>query len=157
MNLLCRIVRDLHCGCTHHRFAVDGLSLVQTESGQRLSSWLLRHHHRYLRGAIDPDIRFRDFQNQFIHVDEGYWGGAPRVAHAWYDRLQRYLRQNRFSDAAHAAGVLSHYFTDAFNPLHTVSNDRETLVHRPLEWSVDQSYDQIFQTWQDDSSGLARL
>lgn len=150
MNLLCRIVRYAHCGCTHQRFAVDALPLVQTEAGRRLVTWLLRHHGRYLTGAIDPDIRFRDFQNQIIHVDEGYWGGAPRVAHQWYDRLQRYLRQNRYSDAAHAAGVLSHYFTDIVNPLHTSAGDRETLVHRPLELSVDFAYETIRQTWLDD-------
>lgn len=150
MNLLHRIVRRQHCTCTHHRFAIDALAFVRTEAGRRLAGWLLRHHGHYLRGAIDPDIRIRDFQNQFIHVDEGYWGGAPRVAHQWYDRLLNHLRSNQFCEAAHAAGVLSHYFTDAFNPLHTMASSRETLVHRPLEFSVDLSYDRIFQAWQND-------
>ena len=150
MNVLYRIVRRFHCHCTHHRFAVDALRFVNTNAGQRLTSWLLRHYRQYLRGAIDPDVRIRDFQNQFIHVDEGYWGGAPRVAHQWYDRLLDHLHRNQFCEAAHAAGVLSHYFTDAFNPLHTISTQRETLVHRPMELSVDWSYERILESWQND-------
>jgi hypothetical protein len=126
------------------------LPLVQTEAGQRLVGHLLCHYRRYLSGAIDPDVRFRDFQNHVVHVDEGYWGGAPRVAHRWYDRMLRYLRTDRFSDAAHAAGVLSHYFTDPMQPLHTHSCDREAVIHRPLEWSVLQSYESILADWKSD-------
>ena len=99
---------------------------------------------------MDPDDRFRDYHNHLLHVRDGYWGGAPRVAHQWYDRLQKYLRAERFRDAAHAAGVLSHYVTDVIQPLHTISNDREAVIHRPLEWSIDQSYDRIIQKWHDD-------
>ncbi|CAN0424209.1 unnamed protein product, partial [Hapterophycus canaliculatus] len=113
---LLTILRAAHCRSTHHHFAIDALPLVGTDAGQRLVSQLLRHHSRYLTGAKDPDSRFRDFQNHVVHVDDGYWGGAPRVAHQWYDRLQKYLRQDRWSDAAHAAGVLSHYFTDPIQP-----------------------------------------
>ncbi|MCG8649130.1 MAG: DUF4332 domain-containing protein, partial [Pirellulales bacterium] len=107
-------------------------------------------HDRYLTGAIDPDVRFRDFQNHVIHVNEGYWGGAPRVAHRWYDRLQRYLLEGRFGDAAHAAGVLSHYFTDVMQPLHTETCARERILHQPLECSVAESYDAIYRGWRDD-------
>ena len=138
-----------HCRSTHHYFAVDALPLVQTASGRRLVEVLLRFHERYLTGATDPDIRFRDFQNHVIHVKNGYWGGAPRMAHKWYDRMQRYLRTDRFSDAAHAAGVLSHYFTDPFQPLHTEPSEREKVLHRPIEWSIHQSYQEIFDCWQN--------
>ncbi len=150
MNPLHWILRRGHCRCTHQYFAFDALPLVQTTAGQRLVTWLLRYYPRYLRGAIDPDIRYRDFQNQMIHVDDGYWGGAPRVAHQWYDRLQRYLRQRRYSDAAHAAGVLSHYFTDPLQPLNTAYSPAEAVIHRPLQWSVDRDYEAIRRRWQDD-------
>lgn len=108
---------------------------------------LLRHHRRYLLGATDPDTRFRDYQNHVIHVKNGYWGGAPRMAHKWYDRMQRYLRTNRFSDAAHAAGVLSHYFTDPFQPLHTEYSELEKVLHRPIEQSIYRGYSEIYQLW----------
>ena len=113
----------------------------------RLAKLLLKHYDRYLTGAIDPDVRFRDYQNHVIHVTDGYWGGAPRVAHKWYDRMQRYLRERRYSDAAHAAGVVSHYFTDPLQPLHTKQCDRERVLHRPIEWTVSRNYQALFQTW----------
>ena len=149
-KLLWSIIRAAHCRSTHHYFAVDALPLVQTESGERLVGHLLRHYRRYLAGTQDPDRRFRDFQNHVVHVNDRFWGGAPRVAHQWYDRLLRYLRNDRFSDAAHAAGVLSHYFTDPFQPLHTQSCERGEVLHRPFEWSISQSYDAILECWQED-------
>ena len=150
MNPLLSILRATHCRSTHHYFAVDALPLVQTSAGKRLVSQLLRHHDRYLAGAQDPDVRFCDFQNHVIHVTDGYWGGAPRVAHKWYDRMQRYLREERFDDAAHAAGVLCHYFTDPLQPLHTQNCDRERILHRPIEWSINRSYKSIYRDWKQD-------
>ena len=150
MHPLIPILRASRCLSTHHYFVLDALPLVQTDAGMRLVRLLLRHRDRFLTGAIDPDLRYRDYQNHVIHVGEGYWGGAPRVAHSWYDRLQRYLRTDRFGDAAHAAGVLSHYFTDVLQPLHTGVCDRERFLHRPIEWSVFEAYDVIYQAWCED-------
>lgn len=144
------ILRAAHCRSTHHHIAVDALDRIATKQGRRLVTQLLRHHMRYLTGAKDPDVRFRDFQNHVIHVDDGYWGGAPRVASQWYDRLQKYLRQARYADAAHAAGVLSHYFTDPMMPLHTAQSPVEKVLHRPIEWSVTKSYGSLIQRWRDD-------
>jgi len=144
---LLSFLQRVHCSSTHHYFALDALPLVQTPAGQRLVRVLLRHHRRYLLGATDPDTRFRDYQNHVIHVKDGYWGGAPRMAHKWYDRMQRYLRTNRFSDAAHAAGVLSHYFTDPFQPLHTEHSALEKVLHRPIEQSIYRAYSEIYQLW----------
>ncbi len=158
MKTLLAILRAAHCRSTHHFFALDALPLVQTGAGRRLTSWLLRHHDRYLTGAKDPDTRFRDFQNHVVHVGDGYWGGAPRVAHQWHDRMMRYLDQGRYGDAAHAAGVISHYFTDPIQPLHTAQTPREKILHRPIEWSICKSYDQIYRLWlADDSRVLFRL
>lgn len=150
MHPILSILRAAHCRSTHHFFAIDALPLIQTGAGRRLTSQLLRHHHRYLTGAKDPDTRFRDFQNHVVHVTDGYWGGAPRVAHMWYDRMQRYLRCDRFGDAAHAAGVLSHYFTDPLQPLHTQQCEAEKVLHRPIEWSITKSYQSIYERWKQD-------
>ncbi len=144
---LLSFLKRVHCNSTHHYFALDALPLVQAPAGERLVRVLLRHHRRYLLGATDPDTRFRDYQNHVIHVKNGYWGGAPRMAHKWYDRMQRYLRTNRFSDAAHAAGVLSHYFTDPFQPLHTEYSELEKVLHRPIEQSIYRGYSEIYQLW----------
>ncbi len=147
---LLSILRAMHCRSTHHHFALDAIPLVQSAAGRRLVKLLLRHHRRYLKGATDPDTRFRDYQNHVIHVRDGYWGGAPRMAHKWYERMQRYLRTNRFSDAAHAAGVLSHYFTDPLQPLHTEHSELEKVLHRPIEHSIYRAYPEIFKIWQED-------
>lgn len=149
MNRLHAIVRRVHCTHTHHRFAMDALPVVGTDAGKRLVPWLQRYYANYLQGAVAPDVRFRDFHNHILHVNDGYWGGAPRVAHQWYSRLQKHLRAEQFREAAFAAGVLSHYVTDVVQPLHTASSDREALVHRPLEFSIEQSYDRIHRLWTD--------
>ena len=150
MNPLISILRHGHCRSTHHYFAVDALDHLRTDAGRRFAKILLRYHSDYLRGAKDPDTRFRDFQNHVVHVNDGYWGGAPRVAHQWYDRLQKYLRTDKLKYAAHAAGVLSHYFTDPMMPLHTQQSSREKILHRPIEWSVTKSYREILDLWRSD-------
>jgi hypothetical protein len=147
-----RLIRSVHCIGTHQRFALDALTLVNSEAGQRLSAWLIRYYRAYLRGTLDPDERFRDFHNHMLLVDDGYWGGAPRVAHQWYGRLQTYLRREQFRQAAHAAGVLSHYVTDVVQPLHTISSDRESLVHLPLEHSIECRYETIMHRWRRDGA-----
>lgn len=144
------IIRRLHCFRTHQRFAIDALPMIESKAGQRLVRWLQYYHRSYLAGAIDPDVRFRDFHNHVLHVRQGFWGGAPRVASQWYQRLQKYLRAERFRDAAHAAGVLTHYITDVTQPLHTISSEPEALIHRPLERSVERSYDLIHAKWQQE-------
>ncbi len=154
MSPLLSILRAAHCRSTHHYFALDALRMVQTDAGLRLRGVLLKHHERYLTGAKDPDVRFRDFQNHVIHVQDGYFGGAPRLAIQWYDRLMGHLVAQRWEDAAYATGVLSHYFTDPLMPLHTAQCERETLVHRPMEWSVCKSYDRILKRWTEDNLRL---
>jgi len=148
------ILRAAHCRSTHHFFAIDSLRMVQTDAGIRLRGILLKHHEKFLTGAKDPDDRFRDFQNHVIHVNDGYFGGAPRLAIQWYDRLMGHLVAARWEDAAYATGVLSHYFTDPLMPLHTAQSERETLVHRPMEWSICKSYDRILKLWTEDNLRL---
>jgi hypothetical protein len=154
MSPLMTILRAVHCRSTHHFFALDALRLVQTDAGLRLRGILLKHHEKYLMGSKDPDDRFRDFQNHVIHVQDGYFGGAPRLAIQWYDRMMGHLAAGRWEDAAYATGVLTHYFTDPLMPLHTAQSPRESLVHRPMEWSVCKSYDRILKLWTEDELRL---
>lgn len=154
MSPLLSILRAAHCHSTHHYFALDALRLVQTEAGLRVRGLLLKHHEQYLAGALDPDVRFRDFQNHVIHVQDGYYGGAPRLAIQWYDRMLGHLVSRRWEHAAYAAGVFSHYFTDPLMPLHTGLSDREVLVHRPMEYSVCKAYDRILKHWTQDELRL---
>lgn len=140
---LTTIIRAAHCRSTHHFFAIDALNLIRSERGKRFASQLLKHHSEYLRGAKAPDKEFRDFRNHVVHVDDHHWGGAPAEAEEWYDRLQTEMAGQNWGRAAYCAGVLSHYFTDPIMPLHTAQSPRESVFHRPLEWSVTKSYDRI--------------
>jgi hypothetical protein len=149
MDRLLTILRAAHCRSTHHFFALDALPLVTSEAGKRLSAQFLRHYTHYLRGAKAPDTEFRDFRNHVVHVQDQYWGGAPQAAQEWYQQLVRRIRQDRWQEAAYCAGVLSHYFTDPLMPLHTGQTPRESVVHRPLEWSVTCSYERILSRFRE--------
>lgn len=146
MSRMVRILRTVHCRSTHHYFALDALAHVDTVPGQRLTRLLLQHYSAYLSGAKAPDTTFRDFQNHVVHVADGNWGGAPQACEKWLKQAIEHLDRQQWKQAAFACGVLSHYFTDPLMPLHTGQTERESVVHRPLEWSVFKSYEAIFET-----------
>lgn len=149
MDRLITILRAAHCRSTHQFFVVDALPKVNTSEGKNLATQFLKHHKRYLVGAKAPDKDFRDFHNHVVHVNDNHWGGAPRAAQEWYQNLVRKIREGQWSEAAYCAGVLSHYFTDPLMPLHTAQSKKESIVHRPLEWSVTCSYERIFRRYQE--------
>ncbi len=145
LSALISILRAVHCRSTHHFFAVDALERIDTPNGRRLASVLLAHYGEYLRGAKDPDTKFKDFQNHVIHVSDNNWGGAAKACETWLVRSIEDLHNSDWAGAAYSLGVLSHYFTDPFMPLHTAQHPSEAVVHRPLEWSICKSYDRIFR------------
>lgn len=144
MQTILTILRAAHCRSTHHYFALDALPEVVSPEGGRLASMLLAHFPVYLQGAKDPDNLFRDFENHVIHVSDGYWGGAAKTAEKWRLQAHNQLQSKKWKEAAYSIGVLSHYFSDPWMPLHTGQTTRETLFHRPLEWSVCCAYQEIF-------------
>lgn len=151
MDAIVAILRAAHCKSTHHYFAIDALHEVPSSRGQSLSNLLLANYADYLKGAKDPDNVFKDFENHVLHVRDGYWGGAAKTAEKWLEQSNRMLSAGNWKEAAYAIGVLSHYFSDPFMPLHTAQSPRETIVHRPLEWSVCCSYQSIFKMACEDS------
>ena len=151
MDAIVAILRAAHCKSTHHYFAIDALHEVPSPQGKSLADLLLAYYADYLKGAKDPDNVFKDFENHVVHVRDGYWGGAAKTAEKWLDQSNRMLSAGNWKEAAYAIGVLSHYFSDPFMPLHTAQSPRETIVHRPLEWSVCCSYQSIFKMACEDS------
>ncbi len=149
MEMMLSILRAAYCQSTHHYLAIDALRQVTTRRGSRLRDLLLKHHTQYLQGAKDPDTRFRDFHNHVIHVADHHWGGADESAEQWRMRAVGFLREEKWSDAAYALGVLSHYFMDPFQPLHTAQSPQESVVHRPMEWSICCAYETLYQMAQD--------
>jgi hypothetical protein len=143
MSLLERVVRAHRCRSTHHYIALDALSLIGGEQGEAWKAIFLVHHEHLLEGAKVPDAKFKDFKNHVCHVNEGRWGGAPDKATEWYARSVELLRAKKWSKAAYALGVLSHYYADPIQPFHTGQTEEEGVIHRAVEWSIAKSRDVI--------------
>lgn len=143
MNLLELVIIAHRCRSTHHFIAFDALQLLK---GKHASDWknlLLKHHTQLLKGAKAPDAEFKDFQNHVLHVEDGEWGGARDAAMEWYGKAVEALREKKWSKAAYALGVLTHYYADPIQPFHTAQSEEEGAIHRALEWSIAKSRDTI--------------
>lgn len=143
MSALFRIVYATHANGTHHKLALDALNEMQHGDRDAWNRVFLKHVERYLEGSKAPDVSFKDFKNHVLHVAEGYWGGAPEKAVAWYRKTVDELRAGNWPDAVYAAGVLSHYYTDPVQPFHTGQTEAENAIHRATEWSISRSYDAL--------------
>ncbi len=143
MSLLYRIVYAAHANGTHHKLALDALALLQGSDAARWQNLFLKHAAVYLEGSKAPDNTFKDFKNHVLHVRDDYWGGAAGKTQEWYGKLVEALRGAAWGEAAYAAGVLSHYYTDPIHPFHTAQTEAENAIHRACEWSINRSYDEL--------------
>jgi hypothetical protein len=143
MSALFRIVYATHANGTHHKLALDGLDAMPRADKEAWSRVFLKHVERYLEGSKAPDVTFKDFKNHVLHVSENYWGGAPEKADEWYRRTVAELKAGNWPEAAYAAGVLSHYYTDPVMPFHTGQTEAENAIHRATEWSINRSYNAL--------------
>jgi hypothetical protein len=143
MSALFRIVYATHANGTHHKLALDGLNAMPRADKEAWSRVLLKHVERFLEGSKAPDVTFKDFKNHVLHVSENYWGGAPEKASEWYRRTVSEFRAGNWPEAAYAAGVLSHYYTDPVMPFHTGQTEAENAIHRAAEWSINRSYNAL--------------
>lgn len=143
MSLLFRIIYAAHANGTHHKLALDALQHMERPDAERWRRMFLKYVDLYLEGSKAPDNSFKDFKNHVLHVGESYWGGAPEKVEAWYGHTVSALREMRWADAAYAAGVLSHYYTDPIHPFHTGQTEAENSIHRAVEWSINRSYDAL--------------
>ncbi len=143
MSLLFRVLYAAHAKGTHHKLALDALALLDGPDAERWQRLFLKHADAFMAGAKAPDDVFKDFKNHVLHPRDGFWGGAPTAARLWYDKTVALIEQQRWSDAIHAAGILSHYVTDAVHPFHTGQSEAESCIHRAFEWSTAKSYDAL--------------
>lgn len=143
MNLLELVIIAHRCRSTHHFIAFDALQLLKGDHASDWKNLLLKHHTSLLRGAKAPDSEFKDFQNHVLHVGDGEWGGARDAAMEWYGKAVEALREKKWSKAAYALGVLTHYYADPIQPFHTGQTEEEGAIHRAVEWSIAKSRDTI--------------
>lgn len=146
MNLLFRILYAQKCTSTHHFLAMDALRYLRAHSADRWRQLFLAEIEQYLDGAKAPDKKFRDFRNHVLHVSDNYWGGAVVAAERWYGRLVESLQAEDWRRAVYSAGVLTHYVTDPFMPLHTGQTEDEGAVHKLIEWGTAKSYRDLVAT-----------
>jgi len=143
MSLLFRLIFATACRSTHHKLAMNALRHLRGEDAERRRNLFLKHYEAYLQGSKAPDDVFKDFKNHVLHVSENYWGGAVSAAQKWYAAFLTSLKEGKWQDAAYAAGVTSHYFSDPLMPLHTGQTEEEGKVHRAAEWSIACGYDEL--------------
>ncbi len=143
MSALFRIVYAAHANGTHHKLALDALNHMERPDAEAWRRVFLQHVALYLEGSKAPDNSFKDFKNHVLHVGDAYWGGAPEKVEAWYGHTVTALRAEKWADAAYAAGVLSHYYTDPLHPFHTGQTEAENSMHRACEWSINRSYNDL--------------
>ena len=143
MTLLELVIIAHRCRSTHHFIAMDALSLLKGKDAELWRKLILRHHTSLLKGAKAPDTSFKDFHNHVLHVQEGEWGGARDAAMEWYGKAVEALRNHRWSKAAYALGVMTHYYADPIQPFHTGQTEEESAIHRAVEWSIAKSRETI--------------
>lgn len=143
MSLLYRIIYAAHAKGTHHKLALDALARLEGPDAEGWRRLFLKHADSFMAGAKAPDDVFKDFKNHVLHPRDGFWGGAPAAARQWYDKTVSSLAAGSWGDAVHAAGILSHYVTDAVHPFHTGQSEAENSIHRAFEWSTARSYDAL--------------
>jgi len=143
MGLLYRIIYAAHAKGTHHKLALDALAHLEGPNAVGWRRLFLKHAETYVAGSKAPDDVFKDFRNHVLHPRDNFWGGAPTTARQWYTKTVSALGEEKWSDAVHAAGILSHYVTDAVHPFHTGQSEAENSVHRAFEWSTAKSYETL--------------
>lgn len=143
MSLLHNVLYAAHARGTHHKLALDALAGIDVADAERWRRLFLKNAEAYMAGAKAPDDVFKDFKNHVLHPRDGFWGGAPAAARAWYGKTVTALQASNWSEAVYAAGVLSHYVTDPVQPFHTGQSEAENSVHRAFEWSTAKSYGEL--------------
>jgi hypothetical protein len=157
MSLLLNVIFASHARSTHHKLALDALRHLQGNEAAQWTDLIISQHAAYLEGANAPDDDFKDFKNHVLHVKENFWGGAVSSAEHWYGQFIDHLRSSEWKEAAYAAGVLSHYYSDPQMPFHTGQTESEGAVHRAAEWSVTKSYEKLRTLLEQELGGYPRV
>ncbi len=143
MSALSRIVYATHANGAHHKLALDALRAMSHRDRKEWARVFLKHAELYLEGSQASDISDTDVKDYVLHVSDDSWGGAPEKVEAWYGQTVAELQAGHWPEAAYAAGVLSHYYTDPVMPFHTGQTTAENPVHRATAWSINRSYNAL--------------
>jgi hypothetical protein len=101
------------------------------------ASWL--DEAEALRASSEPDyINSRQANHNYDRWGHKY-GHADQMVSALYSQAVVQFRQGDRTGASRTVGLLSHYFADACDPLHTDDKSGESKVHGKFERAVDKT------------------
>jgi hypothetical protein len=90
----------------------------------------------------DPDTQLHDTVNHVYDItDTPGYGSAPERVAKLFDRAVLQLRAGDRAGASRTVGLLSHYYTDINNPLHSDQSAAEERMHQRYEQKVNQYTD----------------
>jgi len=89
----------------------------------------------------DPDMVLHDTYHHVYDIWGSTYGDAPTRVQALYDETVQHLRAGDRASASRSFGLLSHYYSDICNPLHTDQCVAEEAIH--------SRYEQVAQTYTD--------
>ena len=87
----------------------------------------------------DPDTVYHDFVNHVYQVVGRPYGSSPTKVASLFSEAVDELRRGDRPAASRTFGLLSHYYSDTCQPLHTEQTTAEKKVHAPYESAVDRS------------------
>lgn len=90
-----------------------------------------------LAATDDPDTVNRDF---YYHVYDAWgnrYGGSPHMVAYLYARAVKEYRARRLTAASRYVGLLSHYYADSCDPLHTEDSSAGGSIRYDYEAAVD--------------------
>lgn len=155
--LLFNVLFAWKCSSTHHKLAMDALRHLRNPQAETWRNLFLGNIETYLDGAKAPDNTFKDFKNHVLHVHDGEWGGAIKAAQLWYERTRSALVAKQWAEAVYNAGVLSHYYSDPWQPFHTGQTEQEGIVHRAAEWSIACAYNELQELLETELGGYPEV
>lgn len=87
----------------------------------------------------DPDMVLRDTYYHIYDVWGSTNGNSPAKVAECYAQATAALRAGDSAGASRWVGLLSHYYSDTCNPLHTDQSDAEEGMHSDYESAVDDT------------------
>jgi hypothetical protein len=85
----------------------------------------------------DPDTVLGDFYYHVYDVWGSHYGNAPAKVASYYSKALSYRKAGNPIAASRMLGLLSHYFSDICNPLHTDQSWAEERMHGGYESAVN--------------------
>jgi len=114
-----------------HDWCVQEAAILASENG---SGWL--DVDIAMAASSDPDFVLKDTYSHIYDIWGSPYGNAPtRIAEVW-DQVVAARDAGHYSEASRLLGIMSHYYTDVCNPLHTDQNADEDSMHSSYESAV---------------------